>query len=323
MTEQTAMTVREEMGLSDTLKLADTLAQSGYFSDAKQAAQAAVKVLAGRELGFGPIASMTGIHIIQGRVAVGANLMASAVKRDPRYNYLVTNISDEGVTIAFFEGKAEIGQSVFTVEDARRAGTQNMGKFPRNMLFARAMSNGVKWFCPDVGNGQTMYTPEELGAEVDDDGNVIDVTPTVTKSPEPTASTQPTRNTKPTRPYSPETVKAGIASRCKNDDKTAASQKQKGLVASKLDELFAGDADATAKRHTLMQYLIGKESTSAITKAEANALLKWALDDKDDGQYNLDKDAITEAGAIIRQAHVDAGQTDMFDAPPEDDPFEM
>ena len=186
MTEQTAMTVREEMGLSDTLKLADTLAQSGYFSDAKQAAQAAVKVLAGRELGFGPIASMTGIHIIQGRVAVGANLMASAVKRDPRYNYLVTNISDEGVTIAFFEGKAEIGQSVFTVEDARRAGTQNMGKFPRNMLFARAMSNGVKWFCPDVGNGQTMYTPEELGAEVDGDGNVIDVTPTVTKSPEPT-----------------------------------------------------------------------------------------------------------------------------------------
>jgi len=186
------MTVREEMGLSDTLKLADTLAQSGYFSDAKQAAQAAVKVLAGRELGFGPIASMTGIHIIQGRVAVGANLMASAVKRDPRYNYLVTNISDEGVTIAFFEGKAEIGQSVFTVEDARRAGTQNMGKFPRNMLFARAMSNGVKWFCPDVGNGQTMYTPEELGADVDDDGNIVNVTPTVITRPEPAQVTQPT-----------------------------------------------------------------------------------------------------------------------------------
>jgi hypothetical protein len=47
------------------------------------------------------------------------------------------------------------------------------------MLFARAMSNGVKWFCPDVFNGNAVYVPEELGANVDADGNVIDVQPTI------------------------------------------------------------------------------------------------------------------------------------------------
>jgi hypothetical protein len=56
------------------------------------------------------------------------------------------------------------------------------------MLFARAMSNGVRWYCPDVTNGNAVYTPEELGAEVDEDGNVIEGTygvPEQVEQPEP------------------------------------------------------------------------------------------------------------------------------------------
>jgi hypothetical protein len=34
------------------------------------------------------------------------------------------------------------------------------------MLFARAMSNGARWYCPDVFAGPA-YTPDELGADVD------------------------------------------------------------------------------------------------------------------------------------------------------------
>jgi hypothetical protein len=183
---ENALTVRE-MSLSDTLTLGETMARSGYFEDAKQAAQAVVKIMAGRELGFREIASMTGIYIIKGRVSVGANLMAAAVKRDPRYDYRVVTLTDEVCEIAFFEQGKESGRSVFTREDAQRAGTQNMAKFPRNMLFARAMSNGIKWFCPDACGGQPVYTPEELGAEVDGDGNmIVDVKATVVeRTPEP------------------------------------------------------------------------------------------------------------------------------------------
>ena len=149
----------------DLFRLGEVLAQSGYFQDARQAAQAIVKVMAGRELGFGPIASMTGIHIIQGRPAIGADLMAKAVKRSGRYNYRVTELTDEACSIDFFEKSGEawqpIGTSRFTRQDATKAKTKNLDAFPRNMLFARAMSNGVKWYCPDA-LGLTTYTPEEL-----------------------------------------------------------------------------------------------------------------------------------------------------------------
>jgi hypothetical protein len=159
---------QDQPAAMDLMKLGNVLSESGYFSDTKGAAQAIVRVLAGQELGIGPIAAMTGIHIVQGRVAIGANLMAAAVKRSGRYNYRVTEMSDKVCSIVFYEGKDEIGVSTFTVEDARKAQTKNLDKFPRNMLFARAMSNGVRWYCPDVFSA-AVYTPDELGGRVDDD----------------------------------------------------------------------------------------------------------------------------------------------------------
>lgn len=175
--------------VDDLSRIGKMMAVSGYFQDARDAAQAVVKVQAGMEMGFGPFASMTGIHIIKGRPSVGANLMASAVKNNPKYDYRVKKMEDSEVQIEFFEiinGKREsIGVSSFTAAEARKAGTQNMDKFPRNMLFARAMSNGIRWFCPDVFAGNTTYTPEELGAEVDEDGNIISVPQTAQPEPEP------------------------------------------------------------------------------------------------------------------------------------------
>jgi hypothetical protein len=141
--------------------LGSVLAKSGYFQDTKDAAQAIVRVLAGRELGIGPIAAMTGVYIVKGRVAIGANLMAAAVKRSGKYNYKVIEHTDAVCRLQFFEAGQPCGESVFTLADAKKAGTQNLDKFPRNMLFARAMSNGVRWYCPDVFD-TAVYTPEEL-----------------------------------------------------------------------------------------------------------------------------------------------------------------
>lgn len=186
MDENTALTVvQPQMNLRDTMTLGRVLATSGRFSDTTNTEQAVVKVLAGQELGFGPIASMVGINIIQGRVSVSANLMAQAVKRSTKYDYRIAEMTSERCEIVFYEGGQEIGRSMFDKADAQKAGTKNMSKFPRNMLFARAMSNGVKWYCPDVF--QTgVYTPEELGVEVDGDGEIINITP------EPAITTTPT-----------------------------------------------------------------------------------------------------------------------------------
>lgn len=148
----------------DTMQLGKVLAASGYFQDAKDAAQAIVKVLAGRELGIGPVASMTGIYIVKGRVTLSANVMAAQIKRSGKYNYIVRQMDDRGCTIEFFEAGQSIGTSAFTEADAKAAqllSGDNWKKFPRNMYFSRAMSNGAKWYCPDVFSGP-IYTPDEL-----------------------------------------------------------------------------------------------------------------------------------------------------------------
>jgi hypothetical protein len=47
----------------------------------------------------------------------------------------------------------------------------NHARFPRNMKFARAMSNGVGLHCPDLTAGTPVYTPDELGVD-DPDADV-------------------------------------------------------------------------------------------------------------------------------------------------------
>ena len=152
----------------DALSIADTFHKSGMFSDIKSQAQAMVKIMAGAEMGISPFAAMSGIHIIQGKPTIGAGLMAARVKGFGKYDYRVTEHSEKVCSIDFFQGKDKIGNSTFTIQDAQKAGTKNIDKFPKNMLFARAMSNGVKWFTPDIYESP-VYVPEEMEAIATDD----------------------------------------------------------------------------------------------------------------------------------------------------------
>lgn len=213
-----------DVNVDDMYRVGKMLALSGYFDargNGEQAiAQVCTKILAGREMGYGPFASVQGIHIIQGKPSVSANLMAAAVKASGRYDYRVRSMGDDAVAVEFFEvenGKREsLGVSTFTMKEATAAGlTSNptWKKFPRNMMFARALSNGVRWYCPDVFNGNAVYVPEELGASVDGDGNVIDVdyrqvdkatgevlsttTPEATSQPAPQPAPQPEQKATP------------------------------------------------------------------------------------------------------------------------------
>lgn len=155
----------EQLPLNEIMSIGKAFAESGMFADTKSAAQAIVKIQAGQEIGIPPFAAMTGIHIIQGKPAIGAGLMAARVKGSGKYDYEVKQQTEKICSIDFFQGKKMIGNSTFTAEDAKKAGTKNMDKYPKNMLFARAMSNGIKWFTPDVFAGP-VYTPEELGSPI-------------------------------------------------------------------------------------------------------------------------------------------------------------
>lgn len=168
-----------QLPLDQIINIGKAFAESGMFADTKSAAQAIVKIQAGQEIGIPPFAAMTGIHIIQGKPTIGAGLIASRVKGSGKYNYKVVEATELKCSIDFYQGKDKIGNSTFTIEDAKKAGTKNIDKFPKNMLFARAISNGVKWYTPDVFSGP-VYTPEEMQAVTEDVAHEV-----VTVIPEP------------------------------------------------------------------------------------------------------------------------------------------
>ena len=180
------------------MSISKSFAESGMFPDIKSAAQAAVKIQAGKEFGIQPFASMTGIHIIQGKPVIGAGLMASRVKASGRYDYRVVKHNDTICEIEYFAingtKKESIGTSTFTIEDARKAGTKNLEKFPKNMLFARAMSNGVKWYTPDIYD-VPVYVPEEMPTQ--------ETTEAVAVSVETTQPNSETVEAKPRKPITP------------------------------------------------------------------------------------------------------------------------
>ena len=171
------LTTVQQLPIGELMNMAKAFAESGMFADTKSAAQAIVKIQAGQEIGIPPFAAMTGIHIIQGKPTIGAGLIASRVKGSGKYDYKVIEASEKVCSIDFYQGKEKIGNSTFTVEDAKKAGTKNIDKFPKNMLFARAISNGVKWYCPDVFSGP-VYVPEEMQAVTTEEVShvVIDTT---------------------------------------------------------------------------------------------------------------------------------------------------
>ena len=157
---------------ADALTIGETFFKSGMFSDIKSAQQAVVKIMAGAEMGISPFAAMSGIHIIQGKPTIGAGLMAARVKGFGKYDYKVLEHTDKVCSIEFgTKGPGSdiksLGISTFTIEDAKKAGTKNLDKFPKNMLFARAMSNGVKWYTPDIYENP-VYVPEEMEQVTED-----------------------------------------------------------------------------------------------------------------------------------------------------------
>jgi hypothetical protein len=194
----------QALTLSDMQDVAKAFAASGYFKDATDVAKAYTKVLAGSELGIPPMQAMTGIHIVEGKPTLSAALVGALIKRSGRYDYRVATLTDTECVLMFFQDGEELGESRFTMDDARKigvAGKQVWQKYARNMLLSRALTNGARWFCPDVFGG-AVYTPEEMGANVDEDGDVIDSASPAAGASTP-AGSQPSAPQEPVVPAAP------------------------------------------------------------------------------------------------------------------------
>lgn len=155
---------------AEFMKIGDAFYKSGFFSGLESAAQAVVKIQAGAELGVPPFAAMNGINLIKGRVALSYTLVGSLIKKSGRYDYKIDSWTDEECSLSFYERNQKVGVFSFSMEDAKKAGLS--GKevwraYPRNLLFARALTAGARTYCPDVFAGHSVYTPEELGEVIE------------------------------------------------------------------------------------------------------------------------------------------------------------
>ena len=172
--------------VDDLARLARVFAASGLFGRAgnqeTQVAECAIRLMAGMEAGFSPFASATGVHIINGRPAFSANLLAQAVRRHPDYDYRVLEKTAKICRIRFLSRDEVLGEELFTIEMAERAGllkNPTWRSYPEAMLFSRALTAGMRTHCPDALGGSSAYTPEELGAS--------DVVPVTVTEPAPPA----------------------------------------------------------------------------------------------------------------------------------------
>jgi hypothetical protein len=125
---------------------------------------------------------------------------------------------------------------------------------------------------------------------------------------------QPQPQPRPSRPQnvmSPAEVKQFISDEVTGRpgaQDVPATDKQCGLISRLVSKAVGGNDD---KCHTVLRYLLGKESTSELSKSEAFAVLAWLLDpNAADGEekYRLHPAAGSEIGEILREAARESGQ---------------
>ena len=184
MSTGTEIAVRQAAAIPAKLQYAHELANSGLLPSAYRRNPANVlwAVEYGEMLGLPPMAAMTGVHVIEGKPTASAGLISGLVRQaghklrvwgtsksatceivrsdDPEHTFSVT-----------WTLRREPGDNP-SAEEAGLLGKSVWKQYAASMLKARAITQCARDACEEVLYG-LHYTPEELGAEVDEDGVVV------------------------------------------------------------------------------------------------------------------------------------------------------
>jgi hypothetical protein len=141
--------------------MANAVVKSGLFG-MKTTEQATALMLIAQAEGYHPALAARDYHIIQGRPTLKAEtMMARFQQQGGRIEW--KTLTDEEVTATFSHPSGGSATITWTFEQARRAGLtgkDNWKNYPRAMLRARVVSEGIRTVFPGVVLG--VYTPEEV-----------------------------------------------------------------------------------------------------------------------------------------------------------------
>ncbi len=147
----------------------------------KNANSAAIIALKARELNMPIMVGFAHIHVINGKPTLSAEMMQALARKNlPGLVINIIESSSEKAIVEFIrpEQGSRPYKLTFTIEDAKKADllkNATWTKYPAAMLWSRAVSAGLRKVCPEALIG-VSYTPEEMGANVDEEGNVIQTT---------------------------------------------------------------------------------------------------------------------------------------------------
>jgi hypothetical protein len=176
---------------------------------------------------------------------------------------------------------------------------------------AKALTNAVKY-----GLMRSLLVSDQE-ADPDDDGEVKptpqrlrqehDISKGETKAASPPL---------PPRPWDAETTKRALLAKVRQiADTREASGKFRNFVASRMNDLFDDDPTTkNAKRHSVLLYVFGVDSSSELDMGQCKALGAWSTDkiEEDDQEVLLPNDnAIKEAAAIVKAYEAAKGQKAM------------
>lgn len=157
---------------------ATVLLKSGFLpTSIKTPEQAIAIMLKGRELKLAPWVSLTHIHVINGKPCMSAELMKSQIHRNSPGSIVdFLEMTNQICTIEAARPNGRMTKFSFSIEDAKKAGLLTKAvwqQYPRAMLRSRCVAEMARSLFPDALQG-ISYTPEELGASVTEDGDVIE-----------------------------------------------------------------------------------------------------------------------------------------------------
>jgi len=141
--------------------MANAVVKSQLFG-MKTVEQATALMLIAQAEGYHPALAARDYHIIQGRPTLKAEtMMARFQQQGGKVDW--KTLTDEEVTATFSHPSGGSATITWTFEQARKAGLtgkDNWRNYPRAMLRARVVSEGIRTVFPGVVLG--VYTPEEV-----------------------------------------------------------------------------------------------------------------------------------------------------------------
>lgn len=180
--------------LPEKMQYAEALAFSGMLPEQyrKQPANVLWAVEYGETIGITPMAAITGVHMIEGKPTASAALISGLVRRaghklrsgydpktrtgwaeivrcdDPDFTFRSEWDLDRAVEAEL----VQVGPKGELIAKDSKGRSKPWKKFYPSMTKARAITEVARDACEEVLFG-LHYTPEELGADTDDEGNLV------------------------------------------------------------------------------------------------------------------------------------------------------